>query len=157
MNVALTLSALSDGISRLVIRAAAGAQLDPLQQMRALPTDAATVNRVMASVRGTVAALLGCYYFTMYPDDESWVVELWSPAWTRRVDADILRAKLTRIITLLSAAQLLRPIAALVAAAEAYASMATEEAATLQSLLDTLTAPSTPAPGTVRRPLHPFS
>lgn len=156
MEATLNLETVADETARLVLRAAAAVEIDPVQQLRALNVDRASVVRVSASVRGTVAALLGCYFQGMAPDDESWHVELWSPAWTRRVDQDVLNAKLMRVVTLEAAAQLLWPFAPLAPAAATYSRQAAEEGESLVRLLDTVTAVSPPPPGIVRRPLHPF-
>lgn len=154
MKITLELTTVADEAARLVMRGAVAADLDPLHELRAVPVDAESVGRVAASVGASVVALLGCYYDGMTVYSDRWVISLWSPAWFRRVDRTAVEAKMLRLMSLAVAARLLMA-GPLSATAETYHRQATDEVRELVSLLDTLTLAPVPAPGRIRRPLHP--
>ena len=155
MKITITVQSVADEASRLIIRAAAGHDIDPLQQLRSLPADAGSVSLLTDVARAELVGKLGCYYGDMQLRGGKWSVELWHPAWMRRVDDQAVSQLMHRLMALTVAAHLLLPTC-LAQEGAAYSRQADNLALTLVQLLDTLSVAPTPPPGSVRRRPHPF-
>ena len=155
IKITIDLAGVASDASALLARAMAASPPEPQLQLRAIAVDAGSVAAMASVMRGATVALLGRYYDTMGAGTTQWAVTLSVPDWTRTADSTVLRDSLRRIMALMVAARLLEPTTCSEIAA-IYNRQAALEADTLCGLLDTLTSPVVPAPGKVRRPLHPF-